>query len=1361
MVERALQADSSYPQLIDLFTSLGTLPTESGLHNHDYPANLASQSHLATIKRVPLPAELVQQFAHMQSNCQMGIFPEIGRAWLTVDSDLFVWLYESGEDLAYFDGVTETILSVALVRPKKGIFQNHIRYLLCLATPVEIVLLGVSFSKSDSYEEMHLLPEPLFSISSDGAHTVTIKGDSNGRIFMGARDGCLYELTYRADDGWFGRRCRKVNHSSSALSVLIPSFLSYPFTEEDPLVQIEIDDSRHILYARSEKGTIQVYDLGPEGDQTSRVISVPLSTTASVAAATANTIDAANFRPLVHIEPIQLRESLQVHLVAVTQSGVRLYYCTMSAQSPEARPSTLCLLHVRLPPGFSTHAPPQRVSGVHAALCRRGTTLLVARHGEDRDVLWALSSDAFPFRPHLMETHTLVPLDGRAWCLAEVGRDGAPIPLCTVMTSGGAAVPSEPPVVVTQHMERPRRFVLVSPGGCHLVEKPRPVDQLRKLLLDSGGPAGEGVQSFFQLHGEVQACACCLILACTPSLAEGKVAEWAAQSLFLHGGEPKRTFSSSAPNVAQPPSGATFTAYNPQGAPIWSSTPVHGQPAPLQPPEVATPFTPAAPSQSYISQQTPWSWKMQGHQPLATAQQHATLGRPTSQGAETVFSGRHDGCYLYYSRLVRPLWTLNLVTVLPNRRDPSEEDVLTSAVPAEDLGNYLGSLIAFKRFLEANMNRMCTVRGEGEVGPAAGPGPYYGTSPEAAQLQEQLRRRANAEAVANERTSLLQLQQLVSHTCEILGLWRVLCDHQFRTVAFCLPPEAREQLCCGSTLRDLLLADRSLTSSLAGSLVRSYLEDNAATEAIANRLREVCPTLFRSEDATFARAHEMLLAARSTTSREERDRLLNDALNLCKQVGPMLQLPAVCNLLRSCGHPAGVVDLCLGTASRLDPQDVALHFYRRGEPVEDERGRRAFAARADCYRIILEMLGEVRGAFRTGPFVPKDPGGPAPERPLGDDAGLYDRLLALCLRSNDELFHVTLYGWLCDTQQSETLLDLRGPFLESFLERRSATQSDVLASADLLWKFYERSGNRSAAARILAKLADKHGIELSLSRRLEYLARAVVCVKSSEQRTASAAREGDFLHQLEEKMEVARLQLQVQDALRRRRDLPGTAEAVARLDAELLDVTHLYADYADPFDLAECKLAIVRASGYDDPVLIENLWRGIVEREIRERPGRTSGPVALAQRLEGLVREYVASDRFLPLQFLVNLLEHKGCHLEFEPGWPIELFLKAGVSVGRLRDAYYNIYRARDPTWAGRNLHLLRATAKLMAALVEDPSAAGGSPSERRRLAVRCLDDITGYLVDLESMGGGNVTVAALVDKFKGLRVRFEQTLAC
>lgn len=44
---------------------------------------------------------------------------------------------------------------------------------------------------------MHLLPEPLFSVSTDGAYILTIKGTNDGRIFLGAKDGALWELVYQ------------------------------------------------------------------------------------------------------------------------------------------------------------------------------------------------------------------------------------------------------------------------------------------------------------------------------------------------------------------------------------------------------------------------------------------------------------------------------------------------------------------------------------------------------------------------------------------------------------------------------------------------------------------------------------------------------------------------------------------------------------------------------------------------------------------------------------------------------------------------------------------------------------------------------------------------------------------------------------------------------------------------------------------------------------------------------------------------------------------------------------------------------------------------------------------------------------
>lgn len=40
--------------------------------------------------------EILDATTDMQCNCLMGLFAEIKRAWLSIDSDIFVWNYEDG-----------------------------------------------------------------------------------------------------------------------------------------------------------------------------------------------------------------------------------------------------------------------------------------------------------------------------------------------------------------------------------------------------------------------------------------------------------------------------------------------------------------------------------------------------------------------------------------------------------------------------------------------------------------------------------------------------------------------------------------------------------------------------------------------------------------------------------------------------------------------------------------------------------------------------------------------------------------------------------------------------------------------------------------------------------------------------------------------------------------------------------------------------------------------------------------------------------------------------------------------------------------------------------------------------------------
>lgn len=66
--------------------------------------------------------------------------------------------------------------------------------------------------------------------------------------------------------------------STSVLSFLVPSFLNAALNEEDAITQISIDDSRHILYTLSDKGAIEVFDLGENGKSFSKISKMSQST---------------------------------------------------------------------------------------------------------------------------------------------------------------------------------------------------------------------------------------------------------------------------------------------------------------------------------------------------------------------------------------------------------------------------------------------------------------------------------------------------------------------------------------------------------------------------------------------------------------------------------------------------------------------------------------------------------------------------------------------------------------------------------------------------------------------------------------------------------------------------------------------------------------------------------------------------------------------------------------------------------------------------------------------------------------------------------------------------------------------------
>ncbi|XP_034956535.1 nuclear pore complex protein Nup155 [Zootoca vivipara] len=1366
IIDRQIQEDRCYPDLSELLAvPAPSSPTVSGMSDMDYPLqgpgflSIPNLPEISSIRRVPLPPELVEQFGHMQCNCMMGVFPEISRAWLTIDSDIFMWQYEDGGDLAYFDGLSETILAVGLVKPKAGVFQPHIRHLLVLATPVDIVILGLSYatlqggsgSLNDSMSGgMQLLPDPLYSLPTDNTYLLTITSSENGRIFLAGKDGCLYEIAYQAEAGWFSQRCRKINHSKSTLSFLVPSLLQFTFSEDDPIVQIAIDNSRNILYTRSEKGVIQVYDLGPDGQGMVRVASVSQNAIVAAAGKIARTIDRSVFKPIIQIAVIENSESIDCQLLAITHAGVRMYFSTCPFKHPFSRPSTLTLVHIRLPPGFSAASNVEKPSKVHQALYSKGVLLMAASENEDNDILWCVNHDSFPFQKPMMETQTKTHVDGHSWALSAID-DHKAQKIVTPLNKDLIPI-TDYPVVVQQHMLPPKKFVLLSAQGSFMFHKLRPVDQLRHLFVCNAGGDGEEIERFFKLHPEEQACATCLILACSSAACDREVSVWATRAFFRYGGETQMRFPSTLPppsNVgcalgSPVPPGSPMSASSPYPNPSFLATPAPG----LHPPTMSTPvFT----SSSHMSQ------------PGASL---SGIMCP-----EIVFSGKHNGICIYFSRIMGNIWDGSIVVERVFKSGNREVVAVESSVPPQVLETILQELKGLQEFLDRNSQfaAVGSLRNPSFATPANLQQRLLGfmrsDGGSSQQLQQELQRKFHAEAQLAEKASLQGIQQLVRKTCQALALWKLLCEHQFNIVVGELQKELQEHLKV-TTFRDLVIRDRELTGALIASLINCYIRDHAAVDGISSHLQDICPLLYSTDDAICSKANELLQRSRQVQNKSEKEKMLRESLKEYQQISTQVDLANVCAQYRQVRFYEGVVELSLMAAEKKDPQGLGLHYYKNGEPEEDVVGCQAFQERLNSYKCITDTLQELVNQSKAAPqspSVPKKPGPPVltsdPNMLSNEEAGHhFEQMLKLAQRSTDELFSIALYSWLVQADLSDKLLQINSAFLEPYLARMAKVDQNKVRYMDLLWRFFEKNGSFSNAARVLAKLADMHSTEISLQQRLEYIARAILSAKSSTAISPIAA-DGEFLHELEEKMEVARIQFQIQEALHRQCSHHSTVQdAISQLDSELMEISKLYGEFADPFKLSECKLAIIHCAGHSDPILVQTLWQEIIDKALSDSvtmsaPDRMQ---ALSLKMVMLGKIYAGTPRYFPLDFLVQYLEQQVCSLNWDVGFVTYTMQEIGVPLPRLLEVYDHLFKARDPYWSKmkKPLHLLECIHVLLSAFVQEPNKI--LAFERRRFTNICLDAVSCYLVELQSISP-TLAVQTITGNFKSLQAKLER----
>ncbi|EDW28316.1 GL19137 [Drosophila persimilis] len=1188
MLEWHDNLDRQKPGLLELTgVSQHGRPTMSGLNDYDYQSlaylksdNAHNLKQLRTVTKSAIPNEILEHFKHVKCHCNMGLFPEIGRAWLTIDSEIYIWTYNQTRDVAYYDGLSHLIVSVGLVKPKPDVFVKDVMYLLVLTTPIEVIVLGVTFGEN-SYNEMQLMNRPIFVIGTDNVSISVIKGTDDGRIFLGGRDGCLYEVFYQAETSWFGKRCKKINLSQNLVSYMVPSFLRV-FSEVDPIQTIAIDNSRRLLYILTENGSIEAWDIGSNYANVRRLSKITQSDITNKAVSLITTVDPSIFKAVRAICPLIEDESNKLHLVAVTQCGVRLYFSTTSLNTQQSfnattpcpqteyfgsgqpplsagvdAPKGLYLLHVRLPPGYTPNATTNKPREVHAAHYSEETMLMITTQQQDQDILWSVSSVPSVNHTYLVESTALESLDGIVWGLAEVHDPSRPL--------------LNSPLYKARN---PRRVALLTNQGTHIIELLKSPDILLQILLACNGPHHEEVKMFFQSQNKREACATCLLIATSEKYRGGDIALWATQAFMLYGGEPcfqNQKFSNANNRNLPNQTLSSNSAIGTERLPMFMSTPMQNKST--------------LPSTQYAAFQ---------------------YNQHTSQASTRVpFDSQLDKTNGYTTMLMA-----------------------NSHLPMSD------------------------------------------------------QRSMTEQAQVEEKRSLSALNLFVKHACEVISLWSILNSHSFQHLCLQLSPEHQKVLrCC--TFRDLMLTRSEVCAFLIISLINLYLKDKTGVSEVSKNLRELCPNLYRHEDAVTYKATELLMSAKNCTSPVEKKQKLRTTLQMCKEAAPTLPLHSICQLFISVDFFEGVVELTAICASKSDPEEVGIHFYNNDEPPEDREGYSYFVTRMNYYKEVQLMLDHVYQA-----------------------TSINFNIAAQTLQIKDPLIHVTLYEWLLAHDMLTELLEVVEPTLGEFLRRSVTRNPDNVILTDLLWKYYEKNGYHSQAAKILDNLAMTRSENITLEQRIDYLVRAVMCMRNGN--VGSSVTSGIFLKELEDKLEIARVQKAVLvDMTALAQKNPDASMAVKELNYSLYEITPLYQRFAEPFNLWECQLSILNCSHHNDPLLIESVWGNIISSLVEDPGSIQDRTNRLFSKIELLVREYAESGACFPFAFLIRELEIKACQLRMPEGTVPEKLVTMNLDLELILEYYSRMISMNERVWAneGNEWHLIQSAIRVVSLLADNAHA--------------------------------------------------------
>ncbi|TKW04495.1 hypothetical protein SEVIR_7G113200v4 [Setaria viridis] len=1126
-----------------------------------------------------LPPMLIERYnaAAGEGTALCGIFSDIHRAWATVDNSFFIWRFDKWDGQCQDYNVDEqAICAVGLARAKPGIFVEAIQYLLVLATPVELVLVGVCCSASadgtDPYAELSLQPLPEYMIATDGVTVTCITCTDKGQIFLAGRDGHIYELQYTTGSGW-RKRCRKVCLTTGIGSLLSRWVLpnAFKFSTVDPIVDMVIDDERNTIYARTEGMKLQLFDLGANGDgpltkvTEEKNIVDPRDAPYGGRRSNAQRSARSPKPSIVCISPLSSMESKWLHAVAVLSDGKRLFLTTsggsgssVGLSSSLQRPTCLKIVATRPSPPLGVgggltfgavsaagRAHPEDLAlKVESAFYSAGALIMSDSSATAMSSLLAVQKDsaaqlslpstfgtASRSSRALRETVSALPVEGRMLCASDV----LPLPDAAFTVQSLYAdvecftsfrKPSEKASIKlwakgdlpTQHILPRRRVVVFNTMGLMEVIFNRPVDILRKLF--DGNTLRSQIEEFFNRFGAGEAAAMCLMLAAKLLYAE--------DSLISNAVSEKAAEAFEDPGLVGMP-------------------------------------------------------QIDGTTALSNTRTQAggfSMGQVV-QEAEPLFSGAYEGLCLCSSRLLYPIWELPIMVIRgPAGANEHEDGIVVCRLSAGALKILESKIRSLETFLRSRRNKRRGLYGyvaglgdSGSIlyktGPIMGSGGRgNGRSPYNSQIRDMnptdqsassKKPRlvyTSAELAAMEVRAMECLRRLLRRSGEALFLLQLICHHNVVRLAQTLGNDLRKKL-VQLTFHQLVCSEDGdqLAMRLISALMEYYIgpEGRGTVEEISTKLREGCPSYFNESDYKYYLAVECLERASMTNNPDERDILARDAFNLLTKIPDSADLSAICKRFENLRFYEAVVRLPLQKAQALDSNADVINGQ-----IDPRHHDMITLQREQCYEIVMNALRTLKG---VGQGADKSSGLATAVDPASRSKYI-KQIIQLSVQWPDTVFHEHLYRTLIELGLENELLEYGGSDLVSFLQSAGRKhQEEVRAVSsltsgaaklqdlgapistsqtkylELLARYYVLKGEHIAAARMLLILAERQCSNSeeapTLDKRYEYLRNAVLQAKSAGIAADSSRNpiDSSTVDLLEGKLAVLRFQMQIKQEL--------------------------------------------------------------------------------------------------------------------------------------------------------------------------------------------------------------------------------------